>query len=507
MAYNISQTAIAEWRKRMAEEVARKKAMEKGAEKAETVETSNTGEQERYTDVPIPDIENLFNTAVEAFGIDKSKITEDFINDMRSEYEATKTSADDLNIEFDDIDAFNPVTPTSQEIKPSDVDKTEGTSTTTAGYETNSSKGMGIQRDNSSPMGMGQQASGREFSSSPSSTPSPVTSQDNFRDLEADIEFLKKQNRELMKLILNRNKQIQDTQKFTDEIQKSHPEVRQKVQETTQGFEDLPFEPCVSSFCGKPFKYSRYDTPVTFNKKFEQGLTVEGTATNYASICNEVCDDITKKYGGWERITDFAVVSDILIINSISYEPKLPQGYADAMPFDLRLGVQHGHLAWLFDFKHLRKMKNLVNLKFDSADFVYSKVRQDLSVVFDFSCATLFKVCKNLMTLQIGQTVITRADLNHPNYNDIFARCNKAEQLRQKLGASGWSFTGFCWNSIRKAYNDPHKSGLGKVLSVTAGSVGMVGGGAFTLGTKGVGLVGKLGKKIGNIASAIKDNL
>lgn len=323
--------------------------------------------------------------------------------------------------------------------------------------------------------------------------------------MKQELEEVKRQNAELMKLILQQQQELLNTQQFIQQAQNKYTAEQQAVHSTNQGFEHLSFEPCTSEFCGQSFKYDRYEEPVQFSKRFERGLSDEDTAKNYLDLCREVCADIETKFGGWDRITDFAVVSDLLIINSVSYEPILPNGYADSLPFDLRTNVTNGCFAWVFDFNLLRKMTNLVNLKFDSADFVYAKVRKDMHIVSDFSCKSLFKACKNLMNLQIGQQVITRA--NPTEDADLFKRASRADEIYQKCCDNTWVFTKNRWGSIRDVFHDPDKSGLAKVWGITWRGVATVGGLASHVGTRGVGLLGKMGKGIRNIAAAVKDNM
>lgn len=322
---------------------------------------------------------------------------------------------------------------------------------------------------------------------------------------EIELEETRRQLAELKQIILQQQQELLSTQQFMQQSQQRYAQEQQNVFNSTQGFEHLTFDECTSEFCGQPFKYERYDQPVQFGRRFERGLSDEDTAKNYTDLCEEICSDIENKFGGWDRVTDLAVVSNLLIINSVSYEPILPQGYADSLPFDLRNNVNGGQFAWLFNFGLLRKMTRLTNLKFDSADFVYCKVRKDLHLVNGFSCKSFFKVCKNLRNLQIGQTVVTSA--NPTAEEDLFKKASRAEELYQKCCDNTWTFTKNRWSSVRDVFLDTDRSGLSKIWGVTWRGAVAAGGTAATLGVKGAGLLGKIGRGIGNIASAIKDNM
>lgn len=300
---------------------------------------------------------------------------------------------------------------------------------------------------------------------------------------------------------------IQELQSFmqSSEQQSCNNKAKQEVFNTKQPFENVISEPCTNNFMGQPFTYRRYEEEVKFDKRFERGMSDEDTARNYLDFVDKITDDIESKFGGWDRITNMAVVSNLLIINGVSYEPYLPEYYQEMLPFDVRNNLSDGQFAWLFNFNTLRKMKNLVNLKFDSSDFVFSKVRKDLGVAVDFEPGTFFKICKRLQNLQIGEYVVTAS--NPDEHNNVFHRASRSEKIYNACLDLGVGKTKMGWNSIKNVFHDPNRSGLSKVWGITWRGTATAVAGAGTIGVKATGLAAKIGKSAINFASSIKNNL
>lgn len=279
---------------------------------------------------------------------------------------------------------------------------------------------------------------------------------------------------------------------------------KSEVFNSTRPFESVVSEPHTLEFMGDKVTYNAFTESIDFGEPFKKGTTDEDTAINFQELQKRITDDIKTRFGGWGRIRGFAVVSGVLIINDTSYEPYLPKEYAQYMPYDLRNAVLAGQFAWLFDFSMLREMKSLVNLKFDDTDFVYSKVRKDLRVVFDFSCAYFFKICKSLLNLQVGTTSMTSG--NYKDVEDVFKRPRRSEEIYNACVDLGWTTTKRGWASIGDVFRDPDRSFLSKVWGMSWRGVGTAVAGSTTLTAKLGGLVVNLGKSAVNFANLFKDN-
>lgn len=136
-----------------------------------------------------------------------------------------------------------------------------------------------------------------------------------------------------------------------------------------------------------------------FGEEFVPGDSFEDSVKNFRKISTYIVRDIQKMFGSLNRITDLAVVSDILIFNGVSYEPVLPENYINHLPIDIQYAVREGQFAWLFDFAVLKSMPNLTNLMFDNTDFLFKKVRIDLTARRDFEPKHLFIYFKKLTNL------------------------------------------------------------------------------------------------------------
>lgn len=335
-----------------------------------------------------------------------------------------------------------------------------------------------------------------------SATESNAPDEDKFSQTMMEME-----NRMLRQKLAEMQNQVKTLTEFMNspEQAQTRERVNDNVFNNTQPFEQVISEPYTSTFAGQPFKYRRFSEEVHFGRRFERSLNDEDTAKSYTSLMAEVMADIEKNYGGWDRVTDLAVVHGVIVINSVSYEPQLPDSYISALPFDVRRAVADGRMAWLFDFGVLKNMRNLANLKFDSTSFVYNKVRKDLRVMSEFKPSTFFKVCKKLLVLDIKGEVLYAKDPTRRD--DMFKRASRCEEIYQSCVAFGWGQTKARWNSIKDVYQDPDRSGLSKAWGITWNAVGAGVAGVGTLGVKAVGLAGKIGKGIKNFTTSLKDNM
>ena len=334
-------------------------------------------------------------------------------------------------------------------------------------------------------------------------SPSNQTGSENTYSSQA-TQAMEDENRRLREENENLHRRVQSLSEFMNSSEQvaERAKVNDYVFNNVQPFEQVISEPCTSSFMGQPFQYRRYTENVDFGRRFERGLSNEDSAQSYLGLMNEVSLDIERNFGGWDRISDLAIINGLIVINSVSYEPKLPANYIENMPFDVRCALLDGRFAWLFDFSALRSMKNLVNLKFDDTDFVYNKVRKDLHLFSEFKPSVFFKVCKKLVNLQLGENYISAS--NSKQFDNIFHRASRCEEIYQSCLSFGWGVTKSRWNSIKDAYHDTNRSGLSKALGITLNTGAMVVSGASTAA---VGLIGKVGKGFSNFTKSLKDNL
>ena len=291
---------------------------------------------------------------------------------------------------------------------------------------------------------------------------------------------------------------------FSKLIEKFKPseEVRSQVFSTKQAFESIPEEVNTMSFCGTNVKYTRYEKPLEIPEDVVLNTdgSLEDSLNSYNAVLEYVMTEVEKIYGGRDRITDIAVVSDIIIINRVSFEPLLKDKLINSLPYDLQYAVRNGCFAYLFDFSYLYRYKNLVNFKVDSVDFLYQKVRIDLGKDKDFEPKDMFSVCRKLNTLQVGDYVITRHNVSE--HRDVFKTVKRRTEIADKIEEFGWNSTKKTWGCARDIFLDSKSRLVWKTLKLAfVGSVATV----TTVGTAGFKLARVAGKAGGAIKKGIKD--
>lgn len=281
---------------------------------------------------------------------------------------------------------------------------------------------------------------------------------------------------------------------------------RQAAANKTYDFETAPKTPNTASFNGNNFSYTDYNQPVSFKTGMldNDTATAEDKAQAFSDVTAELTEMVEKLVGGFDRVTDLAVISDKLIVNGVAFCPTVSPSFTNSLPYDLKNGVSQGCFAWLFDFNSLRRMTRLCRLKVDTRDFVFSKIRVDLGIRYDFAPRHLFKVCKDLQILDIAGCVTQASDMDE--HKDMFLRQSQAAKMYDAAVSKCWSGTKYCWKSVRNVFRDPHRSALSKVWGMSWRGVGL----AATGVTTGAGKLGqiavKAGKGLANFVHMVKDN-
>lgn len=294
------------------------------------------------------------------------------------------------------------------------------------------------------------------------------------------------------------------------EMFKPSDEVRNQVFSNKQDFESIPTEVNTILFCGSNVRYTRYEKPLEIPEEVELNTegSIEDSLASFNTVLEYVMNEVERIYGGRDRITDIAVVSDIIIINRVSFEPLMKDKLINSLPYDLQYAVRNGCFAYLFDFSCLYRYKNLVNFKVDSVEFLYEKVRIDLGKGEDFEPKDIFSICKKLNTLQVGEYVITRHNVNE--HRDVFKVVKRRTEIADKIDAFGWNSTKKAWGCARNIFLDPKSRGLWKALKLTlVGGVATVAT-AGSVGFKILRVAGKAGsslkKNAKNFVDAMREN-
>lgn len=273
-----------------------------------------------------------------------------------------------------------------------------------------------------------------------------------------------------------------------------------EIQVTPQPFENLHSDPLNITTCGVSHKIQRYERKIDIPK-----LPICDKPKDQAKALRKMSvyllQELNEMFGGLERITNFAIISDVIIVNSVSFEPILPMECVESLPFDIRDGVMSGKLAWLFDFDHLKRLKNLTSLCFDSADFVFKKVRTDLDMDINFEPSNLFSMFKHLNILQVGETIVRRSELD--KYGDIFKKAKRTAEIVDKICSLDWSVSHKMWGKTKSFYMDKDRAMFWKLAATPV----VIVGGAVTLGVDAISTV-KAGTSLaGKVAKGIKSGV
>lgn len=280
----------------------------------------------------------------------------------------------------------------------------------------------------------------------------------------------------------------------------------QKDKEAPQ--ERLISEPYTCRVNGEPYKMQNYSGKLDIEAEYVESENFEDSAKSLKSISKFIMDDIVKMYGGLDKITEVAVLSNALVFNRVAYSPQINDKLIKSLPIDVQTDVKNGRLAWIFDFGVLRDMTNLTTLIFNDLDFVYKKIRIDLGKDRNFVPKHLFNICPKLMLLQIDDMCISLNNVHE--YDRIFTPASRSTEMMDSVDKWGVNATKRSWSSVKDIYRDKNKRGIWKALSV-GGMVGVtVGVGSATLGLKSARKLGSFGQKflgsMKEVIGAMKEN-
>lgn len=207
--------------------------------------------------------------------------------------------------------------------------------------------------------------------------------------------------------------------------------------------------------------------------------------TNYFEFCEKVTEDILNSFGGYDGIEVLVVKDGMLYINNIKYNKRYTEQQLKGLPIDKKHQILNNNFAHIFNFAHLTKMNRLAYLSFDSHDFAFIKVRQDLKQGFDFDVMTIFKAVKSLFYLSIRGKRYQRDTVEHDiaKNSSVFKSAKKRQMIANSAEEWGTNSVNNSWDSTKNMYQRKGwgwKVGGTAMLGVTAVA------GAGVLGFKGL---------------------
>lgn len=213
---------------------------------------------------------------------------------------------------------------------------------------------------------------------------------------------------------------------------------------------------------------------------------------NLRAVSNLLLKEFQMLFGSLDRITEFIVMDEMLIVNGVGFTPKLSQDDIDLLPYDIQDSIADGRLAMLFDFDNLKLFNNLTKLAFNDPSFVYDKVRNDMCTKQrrGFSQRDFFELIPSLGYCQIGDSIMTEDDFVNNKLGRQFDNQERRYEIYDKISAKSgdWFNTGF--KGLRTTWIDPSRKLWWKAAATP-----------WYLAKTATGAVGYLGSKGGKAVS------
>jgi len=269
--------------------------------------------------------------------------------------------------------------------------------------------------------------------------------------------------------------------------------------------------------------YQRTDNVAEFSgsefDSFEQNSEGELTADSMADLMYLVTKRVDKEFGGLSRVTSLEVVGGALVVNGTVFRTKISKDCIGKLPLDIRRKINSGNLADLFNFAVLKKMKSLRTLKFDSKDFIYEIVGEELGYGNTLGVNNFFDDVKSLQTLIIGKERFTR-----DTYKDDMKKSDTFYYQSKSSKVSNWcnnflsKRTKKSWAFTKNCFNNKNHGLFTKTLGVVFGTAITAAVGTMAVGAKAVDAVnrttdrgarvnsdGKVKRGLGAFARGVKD--
>lgn len=199
-------------------------------------------------------------------------------------------------------------------------------------------------------------------------------------------------------------------------------------------------------------------------------------------------------YGDFSTWQELRVIDDgTLVINRHRFDCKLDVRYASAIPYDIRIKVNSGQVASMFNFGTLYAMNSLQYIECSSQRFFSGYIAPQIGSVYVGSgdtraIVTLFENLRNLRFIRIGKTEYTREKLSE--YRGM--EKNFSEQSRSREEELTWGMNAFFAKNFRKSKDLASATmRLGKdPTSSSACQRFLANHGLIRTGVKAVGLAG-----------------
>lgn len=306
------------------------------------------------------------------------------------------------------------------------------------------------------------------------------------------------QIKSLKEIIHEQNKQIQELRQLLMSSMKT-PDMSQRVNSKREKYrnvdiaEDFTSQPNTVNINGVDLPYKPY------TRTMDLGLSLDNydftdlsssNMRNLRSISQLIIREFEMLFGSLDRITEFMVMDEMLIVNGVGFTPKLSQEEIDFLPYDIQDSVADGRFAMLFDFDYLKHFNNLTKLAFNDPNFVYDKVRNDMcsKQKRGFSQRDFFELIPSLGYCQIGDDIMTENDFVNNKLGRNFDNQERRYEIYDKISNTSrgmWTNSG---RGLRDTWLDPTRKLWWKAAStplyLVKGAVGAAGMASSAVGRK-----------------------
>lgn len=304
----------------------------------------------------------------------------------------------------------------------------------------------------------------------------------------------------LKQIILEQNKQIQELKQMlmssmnSEDMSKRVDHNREKYK-SKEIPEDFQSSSDTVNFNGTDIHYKPYTRGMNLGLSLDDFDSEDLSSVNMRnlrSVSHLIMKEFEMLFGSLDRITEFIVMDEMLIVNGVGFTPKLSQEDIDFLPYDIQDSVADGRLAMLFDFDNLKYLKNLTKLGFNDPSFVYDKVRNDMCTKQKrgFSQRDFFELIPSLGYCQIGDEVMTEADFMNNKTGRDFENQKRRYEIYDKISSKACAWTRGGARGLRDTWLDPTRKLWWKAASTP-----------FYAAKSVVGATGFVGSKVGKEVS------
>lgn len=314
-----------------------------------------------------------------------------------------------------------------------------------------------------------------------------------------------------------------DVLQYIKSLEVQLKQAMEAVQQISSSGKIIPFKPrtyegsteSMPDYVTNPIKK---EVSVDFGKEIGSVKFDADEVSCTGDLMTLVTNAVYSVFGDFSGYHSLRVVDDTLYINNTRFACKIDAAQASSIPFDIRLKVNSGMVASLFNYNTIYAMTNLQSIEVTVDSFFGGYVAPQLGCRYDGDCIrTLFSSLKNLKVVKIGKKIYSSDDYKQKlegvgrNYNTFENLSWGSNAFFAKTFKRSKDLSSACLSLSKNPATGSNcqkflaRHGIlrtgAKVLGTTAGAAGMLATGAGFLVSGALGL----GSKAANgISSAVE---